>query len=295
MKKFYKIGAFTIVIGIILAIIGFANHGFKTISGNKFNNFHVVTQRPKPKKKVINVPKFKQIDIDVDEADVYIHRGNKFQVTTTNYSDTPITAKVSNQKQLSISGKESSYWINFGNSNHNSRIEITLPKKAALTKITSKNDEGDLILEYLTMDQLDLDIDEGDISLNNVTINKKGTFNSSEGNFTIDSSRLTNSDFDSDEGDIDIKNSKIQAISTTQDEGDLTFRNCSLSGHNSATLSEGDFRLNPLPKNTSFNLRTDDDTIIFGNRHVSSHFIKNTNNSKNKLAVTSDDGEIIIR
>lgn len=94
MKKFYQITGLIGIIGIIAALIGWANAGVNPVFDNH-NQFTFETSGSTVHKRELTTsPNFDQIIVQTDNSDIYLHSGKKYQITVTGLNPNAVKAKV---------------------------------------------------------------------------------------------------------------------------------------------------------------------------------------------------------
>lgn len=295
MKKFYQISGLIVIIGIILFIFGHVKGGNEDINnihsgqttniGNFFNHYqrsrkshHVAA-----KKRTFNVGKFSKINIDAEEPNIQITKGNDFQVTISGPNIKKISAKVEDD-QLTISDnnayEDGTYQVN-----------VTVPADDSITEITGSCSEGNIHLADLTIANLDLQVEDGNVSAENVKAHK-ANFDLDNGNLKISNSALTSGILNLSEGDLTVTNSQFK-IKATLGDGDVRVNDSKLLADSSFNLSEGDFQMSRSPK-VSYQLSTssEDELILHGNNYHK-HFARKLRGVP-LLKVSCGDGDILI-
>ena len=295
MKKFYLISVAIITIGIILLGIGETNGGREDINNihsgittnieNFFNRnqTHADSHHVPAKSRTFNVGKFSKINIDAEEPNIQIAKGDNFQIKVSGPNVKKISAKVHGEK-LTISD-------NGAYEDGNYKVIVTVPEAGSLKEITGSCSEGNVHLADLTITDLDLQIEDGNVSAENVTTHK-ANFDLVDGDLKITNSTLTSGILNLSEGDLTVTNSQFK-IKATLGDGDVRVNDSKLLADSSFNLSEGDFQMSRSPK-ISYQLSTasDDDLVFHGNNHRK-HFSKKLKGLP-LLKVTSGDGDIVI-
>ena len=295
MKKFYLISVAIITIGIILLGIGETNGGREDINNihsgittnieNFFNRnqTHADSHHVPAKSRTFNVGKFSKINIDAEEPNIQIAKGDNFQIKVSGPNVKKISAKVHGEK-LTISD-------NGAYEDGTYKVIVTVPEADSLKEITGSSSEGNVHLADLTVADLDLQVEDGNVSAENVTTHK-ANFDLVNGDLKITNSTLTSGILNLSEGDLTVTNSQFK-IKATLGDGDVRVNDSKLLADSSFNLSEGDFQMSRSPK-ISYQLSTasDDDLVFHGNNHRK-HFSKKLKGLP-LLKVTSGDGDIVI-
>ena len=295
MKKFYQISGLIVIIGIILFIFGHAKGGNDDINnihsgrttniGNSFNHdessrksHHVAA-----KKRTFNLDKFSKINIDAEEPNIQITKGNDFQVTISGPNVKKISAKVEDD-QLTISDnnayEDGTYQVN-----------VTVPAIGSITEITGSCSEGNIHLADLSIADFDLQVEDGNISAENVTTHK-ANLDLADGDLKITNSTLTSGILNLSEGDLTVTNSQFK-VKATLGDGDVRVNDSKLLADSSFNLSEGDFQMSRPPK-ASYQLSTSSEgELVFHGNNYHRHFVKKLRGTP-LLKVSCGDGDILI-
>ena len=183
-------------------------------------------------------------------------------------------------------GKNHSFWDLFdrdtwGENGRSPRVdfELTVPKEINLKLV---NDEGDVIVKSIIGD-VEIRVDEGDIEINDVAFNE---LNLAVDEGDINGIGLKNPDgrltVEIDEGDVLFENISVRRLKVECDEGDITIKKMSCNSCNIAT-DEGDVELDvALNENDRYRVSSDEGNISFDL----------PNNPDVKLDLESQDGGI---
>ena len=291
MKKFYQISGLIVIIGIILFIFGHAKGGNEDINSTTTNigNFFNHNQRSRKshhvvaKKRTFNVDKFSKINIDAEEPNIQISKGNDFQVTISGPNIKKISAKVANE-QLTISDNNAYEYGTY-------QVNVTVPADDSITEISGSCSEGNIHLTNLTVSDLNLQLEDGNFSAENVKAHK-ANFDLVDGDLKVNNSTLTSGILNLNEGDLTVTNSQFK-IKATLSDGDVRVNDSKLLADSSFNLSEGDFQMSRPPK-ISYQLTTssEDELILHGNNYHK-HFAKKLRSAP-LLKVSCGDGDILI-
>ena len=295
MKKFYLISVAIITIGIILLGIGETNGGREDINNihsgittnieNFFNRnqTHAYSHHVPAKSRTFNVGKFSKINIDAEEPNIQIAKGDNFQIKVSGPNVKKISAKVHGEK-LTISD-------NGAYEDGTYKVIVTVPEADSLKEITGSCSEGNVHLADLTVASINLQSEDGNITTDSIKT-QEANFDLDNGDLKISNSTLTSSFLNMSEGDLIVTSSHFK-IKATLGDGDAKINNSNLLDNSSFNLSEGDFQMSRSPK-ISYQLSTasDDDLVFHGNNHRK-HF-SNKLKGLPLLKVTSGDGDIVI-
>ena len=268
MKKFYQITGLIGVIGIIAALLGWANAGVNPVFDNH-NQFTFETSGSTVHKRALTTsPNFDQIIVQTDNSDIYLHSGKKYQITVTGLNPNAVKAKV-RKKRLEIN-ESRPVAINWRNDS--SRIDITIPKNKYLAEVDSSSDNGNLNIKSISINDLfasygnhRIDIGNSDIGKSLITIHG--------GQLKIDHSKLT--------ADAKAYSSQV-AITDSQ-----------LINRNSfQMLRKGDFTIKAAP-NLSYKLAANGANIRYKGQKINNKLTKKLS-AKNNLEVFAAKGTITV-
>lgn len=288
MKRFYQIGAAILIIGLALLFVGKMNDGNQSfgifravVSGHDNHDDHDDydddhddddddddwSYNQKIETVSNKVAKFSKIKLDVYHTDVQISLGEKYKVTVSGPNAKKISTSVST-KELTISDHNK----NFSGRKAPHKVEITVPNRKTLKKLTGTCSENDLFLHGLTIPYINLKFVDGDIRISDAVI-KNAKFFIRDGDLVFNSSRFK--------------------TTASLNDGDVSITNSKLLGNSTFNLTDSDFKMVNPPK-ISYNLSTDleSDLRVQGSYH-SNHYIKKVANA-HTLKVVSVDGDILI-
>ncbi|MGN0143959.1 MAG: DUF4097 family beta strand repeat-containing protein [Clostridium sp.] len=231
-KKVIKTAVYCIVLGIVLLVTGCCFGGFKAIYGN-FNGFNFNIP---DKKDMINerktVASFKNINIDVDSADIEIEKGEEFEIETKyNKLFEEISYNVSDDV-LYINGKRKndvSFDITF--IDDDAKIKIYIPEDCILSEMKSQLKAGNMSLKDMSFTNADITNSFGDISMDNINSNNINvSCNSGDMKFSnIDGDKfIVNSEY----GSIEAENVKMGDLTSTLKSGDINLHNINCGNSN---------------------------------------------------------------
>lgn len=255
MKKTIKVGFILLIVGVILAFVGWMVGGEKPT---------VITKRFKPMlvdsvKTSKRVSKFININIDVNDGNITLKKGNKFGVKYIGNGRNTPSIKVVNDK-LSVTGSNENNGIIFSWGNvseyKDPEIEITVPKKHKLSNIKFSSGIGDVSVSDIQIDKLTLDQSNGDTNLSNnklkelyikndngdVNVDKvnldSGKIVLSDGDFTMNGGRLMSKlSIHNEDGDNLIKGVKAKSYFLSSNDGDNTINN--VTSENTMDIHKG--------------------------------------------------------
>lgn len=128
------------------------------------------------------------IDIEVNSVSVWIKSGDEFRFETNNES---IKSKITKEK-LSVSQKG----INFLDSDGNNSLIIYIPEDVKLQKLSISSAAGNVLLDSIVLEKLNLDLAAGELKINNCKSTKKAEIDTGMGKAEIQNCILKNLDLD---------------------------------------------------------------------------------------------------
>lgn len=208
MKRFYKIGAATLIIGLILTIAGYINGGLQPVVGTDLTNFQVLDAKTFSHERTLPYKKFSQVELNTGEVDYRIHRGNKYQVKVIDTKEHSLVVNKVKDK-IVIGQRHQTYPITIDWKFYKQRpeVEITVPTKTALTKIEDNNTQGSLKVTDLNLQKLVVGIadynEQDDLQLHNLQI-KQAQISTDMSDMDIDNCTFDKSNISSGSGLLEI-------------------------------------------------------------------------------------------
>lgn len=132
--------------------------------------------------------KVSSVDIDVYSLNVWIKEGNSFTFETNNES---VQSKVTNGK-LTITQKEP----NFIDRDGNSSLIIYVPESADIEKFDLDSAAGNVIVEDISVQKLNLSVAAGELQLKSSVASKSANIDGGLGKVDIQNCKLTDLDLD---------------------------------------------------------------------------------------------------
>lgn len=166
-------------------------------------------------------------------------------------------------------------------------------------------DEGDVVLESVSSDDLEIRVDEGFVDVNDVegTSRSYWKMETDEGTIRIENAVVSEMDIGTDEGEIIAENIEVEEFWLSADEGDIEI--------DFLPAEDGDYRIQTdegdvdviLPEDANLGVRIrseegriDSDFDLSIRRHNDSETMEGVIGRKEgSLRATTDDGDIIIR
>lgn len=271
MTSLKQIAGSMIVIGIVLAMIGFASGG-KWLILLSDTGFHV------PKNQSLSTKSYeldaftnihlltKHADIEILPSDHYALEVKSFDTKDISYSvkDGTLTVETKNAVDNAIT-------IGFG-SFHSPTITVYIPRDAKLSTIDLDASFGDISLEQLTTQQLNLLVSHGDVSFEKI-VAETTEITQSFGDLTFQEFTSSSLIVENEHGDIDIDGELNGKSTITSSFGDIDL----------ALLNkESDLGLN---LNSSFGEITVNDTSMEGD-------FSQSHEGNNQLEVSITHGDL---
>ena len=227
MKKIIWIPLVILIIGICIALAGFANGGMKSLWLDRAG-FHI---EDGSQGNLITVDEtydsFKNIEIKADYIErIEIKEGNSFSVRGQNYEhlgslivskngDTVRVDSKSDDKLIFSIGVEEVF------NKNDTWIEITYPAGSNLGLVDTDLSAGSITISNINCDDLNVDNDFGKTDLSTVQANKL-TVVANAGDVNLSNIIVTgNVTIDNDFGDVDLANVRANSLTTILNSGRL--------------------------------------------------------------------------
>lgn len=271
MTSLKQIAGSMIVIGIILAIVGYASGGkwfiLKSDAGFHVPNDQSLVTNSYELDAFTNINLFNEhADIEILPSDSYSLEINTFEPTDVNYAvkDGELTVEFKNTKDNAIS-------IGF-RSFKTPSIKIYVPKDAKLSNIVLDSRFGDVNLQHLNYQKLNLFVSHGDISFENIVAGDTEVAQSF-GDMTLQQFSSGSFVAESEHADIDIGGA--------------------LNGKSTITSSFGDIELQLQNKENElgFDLNTNFGDITLNNKSIEGDFSQ-PHKGDNQLEVSISHGDL---
>ncbi|KRN31605.1 DUF4097 family beta strand repeat-containing protein [Liquorilactobacillus mali] len=309
MKKTIIAGFFILMIGILFTGYGYMKKGA--------NPLYIDDWKPKvltkvASKKVLskNVS-FKKINIKDTTDDIVITRGSHYQVSYQGIKGFQPSVSLSNGS-LNIRQKKSlNNLISISNINEGGqKVIITIPKTVTLQDISANVTEGDMDIQNIKTQKIEVKSIDGDISIINMTADSlkiynengdieigaqskitEGSFSLVNGDLTAHESSFSNANMTNSYGDIELLNSTVNGGQVKLTEGDFEGKKLGVTGKFSVTNRDGD---NTISLSNSSNIgylmsTSDGDNTLFG-KDVGSQVTEKTN-LVNQIELTNESGD----
>lgn len=316
MKKLSKtmtiIASSMIVIGILLAIIGvFAGAKFSiTNTGNGFK----VLDSGERKIETYPLSAFSKIDVHLLDADIEFIPSNEYKLQIEKQEELEVSHEIKDDT-LFIKEKERKSLkiidINLGFTNSTQTIvKIFIPSDEELKDIIIVNKFGDLHLEDMVAENLDIQAADGDLTLKNVQASDLKIVNQF-GDITGNDVRTKDINIEITDGDAEFNKLSANAITVKNGFGDTFLQDVTseglkiesndgdielhglLLGQSIIESSFGDISLLLLNKESelSYNIHNNFGDIFVNDDYYETKVVQKTSSSHN-LQINSKDGDI---
>lgn len=266
-----KIAVSMIAVGILFAIIGFASGGKWFIL--KGDSGFYVPQNQNFESKTFELEPFTNLNVSIGYGDVEIVPSNRFALEINANETSDITHEVKGDTLTINSDKTGGNTISIGIQSFQSpSIKLHVPKDTVLSNITLHASLGDVSFRQVSYKKLNLLIDYGDITFENVVANQ---------------TEITNS-----LGDVSLKNFSSKKLVLDSEKGDVAIEGI-LNGKTNITASLGDVTLD-LENNKSelgYVLKTGLGDLTFNNEEHGSKLTQ-LYDGNNQLAVSLSLGDL---
>ena len=276
MTSLKQIAGSMIVVGIVLAMIGFASGG-KWFILRSDAGFHVPNNQSLISKSYeldeftnINLSN-KHADIEILPSDNYGLELNSFETSDVTYAvkDGTLTVEAKNTKDNAIT-------IGF-RSFKTPTITIFVPKDTLLSNIELDSSFGDINLEQLNYQQLKLFVSHGDISFRNIVAGH---------------TEITQSF-----GDLALEQFSSDSLIAENEHGDIDIIG-ELNGESTITSSFGDIDLELLNRESELglDLNTNFGDITLNNKSIEGDFSQSqVSDNQLKISITHGDLELSLK
>ncbi|ATP39883.1 hypothetical protein CSE16_07340 [Solibacillus sp. R5-41] len=211
-----------IAIGLVFAIIGFASGGQWYILKDN-TGFYVPNEKTFVSQSY-ELDKFTKINISNEHSDIEILPSDRFslEISAFETSDVTYVVKADTLTVKSRNKNENAMTIGLGPFKSPS-IKIYVPKDVLLSNITVDSSFGDVNLQQLNYEQLNLDVRHGDISFNNIEAGYT-EINNAFGDLTLHQFSSDSLVIESEHGDIDVTGELNGKTTISSSFGDVGLR-----------------------------------------------------------------------
>ena len=177
---------------------------------------------------------------------------------------------------------------------------LYLPKDKKISEAEFDTEDGDISIDGLKSDKMDIAVDAGDIKLENAEL-QSGKITSSDGDIVVKNTNLKGMALTDNYGDVKCNDGSFEDIAVKLNDGDLKLQNTKLTGNIKIDSDYGDVKVIDSDdwKGIFINAKTSYGDVsvnhkIDGNKTETS-FEKNVENPSAKLEIDCSDGDISIR
>ena len=325
MKKRTWIPLLIIVIGVCLALAGFAGGGINGLKGLWFDRggFHVSnTDRGNLVKVDEKYDGCTSIELNVDFIDkITLREGDEFRVSGQNYERFGGMKVEKNGSTLIVNSKREGRWLNLDpgdwhrawNSN-DCWIEITYPAGSKLDDVTANisagrigvfaidcgtlkihNDFGDVEVNVANAEDIIFNLSAGDAKVRSA-LAKKIDITNDFGKVTLEGATADNLRLTVSSGDVSANNINAGDLSVKNDFGSVKFDGLVFSGRGDIQMSAGDVNvgLNMSENDIDYDLNTELGRVTVDGRSGGS-MSHSGGTSGASLRINSDFGAITLR
>lgn len=240
-QKLIKYCATALAIFLIVTIIGGGVTAILTVTGVKSLKTEIEENKAQLSQLEEYIPADKSPEkllIEVGAANTVIEKGEEFALryagASFNFHE--------NEGKLEIESNEGSLF-SFGGTT--GQLIITVPEKMSFKKVEISAGAGDIHIESLICDNLDLDLGAGQVIVDSIRVNKDANIDGGAGEITVADGDITNADISLGVGKAEII-SRLRGNSTVEaGVGDtkLTLRGEKENYTITAETGIGDFRV----------------------------------------------------
>ncbi|MDQ0272130.1 DUF4097 family beta strand repeat-containing protein [Cytobacillus purgationiresistens] len=300
-----------VVIGILLAAIGsFAGAKFSII--NTDNGLKAISKDDR-KNEEISLKEFKNVKVDLYDADIEIIPSNEFKLKIERLEGTKITHAVENDTLIIKDDEHDSglkFAMNFAVNIQNTSIKIYIPKDAKFLDVSIISKFGDIQLDGMATNKLNIHSNDGDVTINDIQSNELAvengygditgtkvktnelTIEMNDGDAVLSSIDAAKTVLKNQYGDISLHDFTSQEGKLESTDGDIEIDG-ELLGQTIIDSSFGDIYLALSNKESelSYNIQADFGDISVNGSPVESKAVKSANTG-HKLDITSNDGDV---
>ncbi|WP_273710005.1 DUF4097 family beta strand repeat-containing protein [Leuconostoc mesenteroides] len=308
MKRSVKIGLSLIVIGAVLALIGFGFGGGS--SSISWNNGPKVIDRKTQKERMVQhsytYSEVKNIDVstslpvriitgDVKKTTVKVMTYQKLPELSYQQSHLKITDKQANsisQGNINIKFNITGFSWNYGNHGYQEGIVITVPQSQSLSDIQiDGQNSSDVSLSDVKADKIAIQ-HVADTRLKNIIVQHDLTLDDIEDTDLNDVTTST-ATIKSDNGDLSMHHNHINTGKINTSYGDATLMNNQLSGQLTITAQDGD--ISAMIGKSSVTAKTLDGDISAFNSHDDDQTSYTHKGTTGAYVISTDSGDVTIK
>lgn len=177
---------------------------------------------------------------------------------------------------------------------------LYLPKDKKISEAEFDTEDGDISIDGLKSDKMDIAVDAGDINLENVEL-QSGKITSSDGDIVVKNTNLKGMALTDNYGDVKCNDGSFEDIAVKLNDGDLKLQNTKLTGNIKIDSDYGDVKVIGFDdwNDILVSAKTSYGDVSVNHRidgeKTETSFEKNVENPSAKLEIDCSDGDISIR
>lgn len=245
MKKSLKVILIIFIIGIILLGIGVAIRGVSPFSIYFKDGKLIVEDGEEPQITLdkTELDEFTNLDIHVSVGDINIIPSDTYAIEYA-LNTSNVTYEVKDGTLTFDTESENKAIENFSFSSNN-YLNIYVPSDSKLAKASIRGNVGDINIDSLTFDSLELISNVGDITLTKCTVNNTSSIVVNTGDCKLTNCNFTSAEIESDTGDVNSTGLNITSkINVTSSVGDVEIGLASGNYNIDLSTDCGDIKVN---------------------------------------------------
>ena len=177
---------------------------------------------------------------------------------------------------------------------------LYLPKDKKISEAEFNTEDGDISIDGLKSDKMDIAVDAGDIKLENAEL-QSGKITSSDGDIVVKNTNLKGMALTDNYGDVKCNDGSFEDIAVKLNDGDLKLQNTKLTGNIKIDSDYGDVKVIGFDdwNDILVSAKTSYGDVSVNHRidgeKTETSFEKNVENPSAKLEIDCSDGDISIR
>lgn len=177
---------------------------------------------------------------------------------------------------------------------------LYLPKDKQISTVEFDTEDGDISIDGLKSDKMDIAVDAGDIKLENAEL-QSGKITSSDGDIVVKNTNLKGMALTDNYGDVKCNDGSFEDIAVKLNDGDLKLHNTKLTGNTKINSGYGDVKVIGFDdwNDILVSARTSYGDVSVNHKidgeKTETSFEKNVENPSAKLEINCSDGDISIR
>ena len=177
---------------------------------------------------------------------------------------------------------------------------LYLPKDKKISEAEFDTEDGDISIDGLKSDKMDIAVDAGDIKIENAEL-QSGKITSSDGDIVVKNTNLKGMALTDNYGDVKCNDGSFEDIAVKLNDGDLKLQNTKLTGNIKIDSDYGDVKVIGFDdwNDILVSAKTSYGDVSVNHRidgeKTETSFEKNVENPSAKLEIDCSDGDISIR